>query len=87
MTFFPKWADTPERQTEYLLRHAAIRHQQGGTLYTLSGAVGRNRTYFTSIVNRGRRVTAEDAVAIEGLTGIPREEFAPAVFEGMSRSE
>lgn len=87
MDNFPQWANTPERQTEYLLLHAAIRHQQGGTLYTLSRAVGRNRSYFTSLVVRGRPVPAEDAAAIERLAGIPREAFAPGVFEGMIRAE
>lgn len=87
MDNFPPWADTAERKTEYLLRHAAIRHRQGGTLYTLSKAVERNRSYFTTVVNRGKLVSAEDAVAIERLVGIPREMFAPAVFEGMIRTE
>jgi hypothetical protein len=87
MNNLPPWADTPERQTEYLLRHAAIRHAQGGTLYTLSKAVGRNRNYFTNIVIRGRRVPAEDAAAIERLAGIPREAFSPDVFAGMTRAE
>jgi hypothetical protein len=87
MDNFPPWADTAERKTEYLLRVAAVRVRQGGTLYTLSRAVGRNRNYFSTIVARGRRVPAEDAAAIERLAGIPREAFSPEVFAGMTRAE
>lgn len=87
MNLYPDWASNPRDQTKYMLQIAAVRHQEDGNLYTLSEAIGRHRGYFHAILKDGRSVPAEAAVALEKLTGCPREAFAPDVFKGLTRAE
>lgn len=73
---------------EFMLKMAALCHNEDASLIKLALAAGQHRTYLTSLIARTRRglkptFTIELAIKIEELSGgiVSREDLRPDVFE------
>jgi hypothetical protein len=86
----PSWVtanETPESVDHaklcFLLRLAALYHNEKGSLGQLSVAIGLTDPALSMLMKRGQKIAPDHAVKIERLIGrelFPRELFRPDLF-------
>lgn len=76
----PDWVK-PEQRQLFVLRLAAVYHNEAGSIREMSAEIGAGSTLHMALSSKG--LTAEHCIALEGLLGrehFPREFFRPDIF-------